>query len=207
MERPFVMYRRQFVRRAAVGLSLGVGGCVGGGGGDAETPTPTATPTETTAGALSLTSPAFSDGGTIPERFTCAGANVSPRLDVSGVHEDATSLALLVDDPDAPTAEPFVHWLLWNVPVDRKTIPEGVEQGDTVDALDGARQGTNSAGQVGYAGPCPPTEDGAHTYRFDLVALDSRLDVDPGANRDALESGMNGHVLASARLTGEFDRN
>ena len=126
---------------------------------------------------------------------------------MSGIPEDATTLALVVDDPDAPREDPFVHWLLWNVAVDRRTIPEGIPQGDTVDVLGGARQGTNSAGQVGYVGPCPPTDDGAHTYRFDLLALDTRLDVEAGANRTALESGTKGHVLASARLTGEFDRN
>ncbi|MFB6122166.1 MAG: YbhB/YbcL family Raf kinase inhibitor-like protein [Haloferacaceae archaeon] len=212
------MNRRQFVRYSAATLPFGVAGCTGDGSGGTATPAGTSTssrstpsetpsPTATTTDPLSLTSPAFADGATIPTRFTCAGENVSPRLDVRGVPEDATSLALVVDDPDAPTDEPFVHWLLWNVPADRRTIPEGVPQGDVVDALDGARQGENSAGEVGYVGPCPPTEDGAHTYRFDLAALDTTLDVEAGATRSTLESAMAGHVLAETRLIGEFDRN
>lgn len=201
-KRQRVMHRRRFAYRVATGVALGVAGCSGGGD-----ETPTGTPTESTAGALSLTSPAFDDGGTIPSRFTCAGEGVSPRLDVGGVSEDATSLALIVDDPDAPRDRPFVHWLLWDVPVDRRTIPEAVPQGETVDALDGARQGTNSAGQVGYVGPCPPRGDGPHTYRFSLSALDTRLGVEAGAKRPTVDAAIEGHVLAKTRLTGEFDRN
>lgn len=215
------MDRRQFLSRSAGGatalLATGLAGCAGrgDGGGDSDGDSDgdgagdgDASPTPTIGdGELSISAAAFDDAGTIPARYTCDGENVSPELAVEGVPDGAGSLALVVDDPDAPGSDPFVHWLLWNVPPGTETIPRGVPQGETVDALDGARQGTNGSGSVGYFGPCPPTDDGAHTYRFTLSALDGMLDVSAAAKRDALAEAMADRMLARARITGEYDRN
>ncbi|MFB6170184.1 MAG: YbhB/YbcL family Raf kinase inhibitor-like protein [Haloarculaceae archaeon] len=201
--RPSHARRRPLARRdllAAAGAlsSLSLAGCLGSSDGGTTTAT-------VGADGLELTSPAFDAGGAIPTRHTCDGENVSPPLSVSGVADEVESLALVVDDPDAPRAEPFVHWLLWNLPPDTGELPAGVPRGGTVDAL-GARQGTNDHGDVGYFGPCPPRDDGAHTYRFTLTALDATLDVEPGANRPALDAAMADHASQRVTLRGTYDR-
>lgn len=201
------MRRRSLL--VAAGATLA--GCMGGQeGGDGATDSPTDTPQETATGdgtpsdgALSLSSDAFDDGGSIPEQYTCDGADVSPPLSFDGVPDGTETFALVVDDPDAPRDEPFVHWLLWNLPGDRREIPTDVPAEE--DALD-ARQGTNSFGDIGYGGPCPPEGDDAHTYRFRLYALDASLDVEAGAERDALESAIEGNVVGEALLEGEYER-
>jgi hypothetical protein len=196
--------RRQVLRRLGAGAAAGalsLGGCLAeppGGGG-------TATGTTVGSRGLSLASVAFDDGGSIPARYTCEGENESPPLTVEGVPNGTVSLALVVDDPDAPNG-PYVHWLVWGLPPDVGTLPAGVPKTERVDSLDGARQGTNSGGSVGYTGPCPPTNDGAHTYRFDAYALEREVDLDAGARRPALEEALSAGVLAKTRLTGTFDR-
>lgn len=146
---------------------------------------------------------AFDPGGTIPERYTGVGEDVSPPLTVESVPSAAATLALVVDDPDAGG---FLHWLIWNVPADRSSIPEGVPRRETVESLGGARQGTNDFGEVGYRGPLPPADDGPHTYRFTASAVDTTLEVAAGADRAALESALDGHTLDTVQFSGEFDR-
>lgn len=171
-------------------------GCSGDGG---------ATTTTDNTG-LTLSSSAFDDGGTIPRQYTCDGEDVSPPLSITGVPESASSLALRVDDPDAPTDRPFVHWLLWNLPPSTSELPSGVETTGTVDSLGGARQGTTGFGSVGYGGPCPPEGDGPHTYRWTLVAVETTLDLEPDADRDALLSALDGQRVAETTLTGTYER-
>ncbi|MEF8775402.1 MAG: YbhB/YbcL family Raf kinase inhibitor-like protein [Haloarculaceae archaeon] len=156
-------------------------------------------------GGLTVTSPAFETGGTIPTEYTGDGADRSPPLSIGGVPAEAVTLALVVDDPDAPSGT-FVHWLLWNVPGDRADIPAGVPQRETVADLGGARQGTNGFDELGYRGPLPPSGDGPHTYRFTVYALDTDLNVEAGARRDHLEEALAGPILASGRLSGEYER-
>lgn len=201
-------WRRQVLAIAAGSV---VAGCVDGGtdgtedGGGTEAGTGTGTAPPTTDGAtMTISSPEIDDGGAVPERFTADGADVSPPLSIDGVPEEARSLAVVVDDPDAPSGA-FVHWLLWNLPPDHTEIPEDVPPEPTVDSLD-AVQGTNDFGTVGYRGPAPPEDDDAHRYRFTASALDSVLDVDPGSERPAVQDAMDGHVLASDRLTATYDR-
>lgn len=145
---------------------------------------------------MRLTSAAFSEGGTIPERHTCDAANVSPPLAWSGVPEGAKSLALIADDPDAPKTV-WVHWVLYNVPAE----VGGVEEG-RVPA--GAVEGANDFGERGYGGPCPPS--GSHRYDFTLFALDAPVALAPGASKQELLDAMEGHVLAQARLEGRYAR-
>lgn len=156
-------------------------------------------------GSLTVTSAAFDDGQTIPQGHTCDGADESPPLSVSGLPGDTQVLALIADDPDAPGGT-FTHWIVWNVPPDRTSWPAGIGPGDRATELGDAPQGTNDAGEVGYSGPCPPEGDGPHTYRFTFYALDGDLGLDPGAGRSDLESAMDGRVLDSGRLTGEYGR-
>jgi Raf kinase inhibitor-like YbhB/YbcL family protein len=152
---------------------------------------------------LTISTAAFEDGETIPAEYTGAGADRSPPLTVESVPEDAETLALVVDDPDA---NGFVHWLLWNVPATVDEIPADLPQEETVPALDSARQGTNDFGELGYRGPLPPEGDGPHTYRFAMSAVSTTLDLAAGAERGALESALAGSVLDTRRITGEFER-
>jgi Raf kinase inhibitor-like YbhB/YbcL family protein len=184
-------------RRAllATGSLLALAGCLNdGGSGDTDRdPGP------------SLSSPAFTGGTPVPTRHTCDGADVSPPLRLAGP-PDAESLALVVEDSDAPTDEPFVHWLLWNVPPDTDAIPEGIEPEPTVEPLDGAVQGTNDFGDLGYGGPCPPADDGPHTYAFSVLLLDTTLDLDPGADTGTFRATVDPHVTGETTLTGTYDR-
>lgn len=208
--------RRHLLAIAGTAAAVALAGCTGGdgnggdgsgdGNGNGEGDGDTQSPPRETGAAPDLSSPAFDPGGAIPTTYTCDGEDVSPPLSVSGVPDGAASLALVLDDPDAPRDEPFVHWLLWNLPPDTAEIPENVPPGERVDALGAAVQGTNSFGNVGYGGPCPPEADDAHTYRFVLHALDTELDLSPGARRPKLDGAMEGHVLGRTTLPGEYDR-
>jgi len=152
--------------------------------------------------ALAVHSPAFRDGGEIPKRFTCQGRDAPPELDWSGVPAGAKSLALIVDDPDAPDpAAPkrtWVHWVLYDIPPAATGLPEG-------GALPpGTRQGTNDWSRTGYGGPCPPV--GRHRYFFKLYALDLRLGDIGAPTKAELERAMEGHVLARAQLVGTYEK-
>lgn len=145
-------------------------------------------------GKMRITS-AFEHGRNIPAKYTCEGVDVSPMLRITDVPGNAKSLALIVDDPDAPTGT-WIHWAMWNIPPETKEIPEGANVGVV---------GITSAGSVGYHGPCPPRGP-AHTYRFKLYALDVTLGLKTGATVAQLEAAMEGHVLAMAELDGEYQR-
>lgn len=154
---------------------------------------------------LSVSSPTIQPSEPIPREHTCdhgaSDMGRSPALDVTGVPDGTQTVALIVDDPDAPRDEPFVHWLVWNAPASGGTVsfPEG-------SAPSQAAEGENDAGSVGYTGPCPPQGDGAHTYRFTAYAVDRSLDLEPGSARQALETAMEGHVLSTGRLSATYDR-
>jgi len=155
--------------------------------------------------SLSLSSPAFYENRPIPTRFTCDGGDLSPPLDWNGVPPGTKSLALIVDDPDAPDpAAPrttWVHWVLYDIPVSADGLPEGASAGSLPP---GTREGTNDWNRTGFGGPCPPV--GRHRYFHKLYALDTTL-PDLGAPTKAeLERAMEGHVLARAELVGTYER-
>jgi Raf kinase inhibitor-like YbhB/YbcL family protein len=155
---------------------------------------------------LRLTSSAFVDGTEIPSRFTCEGDDLSPPLSWSTTPTGTRSLALIVDDPDAPDpAAPrmtWVHWVLYNLAPDAGGLPEGVPA-TTPPA--GSSQGQNDWHRPGYNGPCPPI--GQHRYFFKLYALDRVLSLSPAkATKAALEAAMRGHVLAEATLVGTYQK-
>lgn len=144
---------------------------------------------------MKITSSAFQEGANIPSKFTCDGANTSPPLQIADVPSDAKTLALITDDPDAPSGL-FTHWTVWNIPVQTGSIGEGnVPKGV---------QGINDFGKSGYGGPCPPS--GTHRYYFKIFALDRDLDLPFGAKRDQLDAAMKGHVIAQGQLMGRYSR-
>jgi len=145
---------------------------------------------------MRIESPAFAQNALIPKTYACDGDDVSPPLAVSGVPASAKTLALIVDDPDAPFGT-WVHWTAWNIPVDTSVIAEG-------SVPRGAVEGSTSAGKPGYGGPCPPS--GTHRYFFKLYALDTALSLPSSADAKALEAAMEGHVLDKAGLVGRYAR-
>ena len=155
--------------------------------------------------ALTLTSPAFKNNEAIPAKFTCDGANHSPPLAWSGAPAKTASYALIVEDPDAPGGT-FVHWVIYDLPAATTSLPEGVQRGESVSQLGGARQGAGGfKGQPGYGGPCPP-KGPAHHYHFRLFALDKKLGLKPNASRDEVVGAMSGHELGRAELVGTYAR-
>ena len=143
---------------------------------------------------LKIESPAFGENEKIPAKFTCDADNINPQLDISGVSQEAASLVLVVDDPDAPVGT-WVHWTIWNIDPGTTSISE-----NSVPA--GAVEGVTDFGVPGYGGPCPPS--GTHRYFFKLFALDTTLDLDPSATAADLEAAIQGHVLDSVELVGLY---
>lgn len=152
---------------------------------------------------LSLTSPAFQTGTSIPSQFTCDAENVSPPLSIAGVPEGAKSLVLIMDDPDVPKAlkpdSVFDHWALFNISPETKEIAQAGSAGTA---------GANGAGKNQYTGPCPPREyePSEHRYFFKLYALDIMLDLPAGASKADVLQAMEGHVLEQAELMGKYRR-
>ena len=153
--------------------------------------------------SFAVKSTAFSNGSEIPRQYTCSGENVSPSLSWSEVPPQARALALIADDPDAP-AGTWTHWIMWNIPAHATALSEGVPPSQEL-LHNGARQGKNDFGRIGYGGPCPPPGR-PHRYFFRLYALGAMLDVKSGAARSELETAMMPHVVAQAEWMGLFKR-
>ncbi len=169
-------------------LLASCGGAPTGGNASSSAPLPSS--------AMELTSPAFADGSALPASFTCDGPGLPPPLAIRGVPEGAASLALIVNDPDAPSGD-FVHWTAWNITAQDQEIGTG-------SLPVGVREGRNSMGEQGYVSPCPPS--GAHRYVFTLYALDAAPDLTTDATADDLRRAMEGHVVAEATLVGVYER-
>jgi len=146
---------------------------------------------------MKLTSPSFEDGGKMPEKFGYVRENVNPELKIEDVPEEAESLALIMDDPDAlePAGKIWLHWTLWNISTDVGSIGEGESPGV---------EGTTDFRDTGYGGPNPP--DGEHTYFFRVYALDTELDIEEGASREDFEEAMEGHVVEETELKGRYPK-
>jgi Raf kinase inhibitor-like YbhB/YbcL family protein len=151
---------------------------------------------------MQLTSTAFTEGAAIPAKHTCDARDVSPPLKWTGVPAGAKSLALIVDDPDAP-AGTWVHWVLYDLPASKSELTEDVPKSQYV--AGGAKQGLNDFRHLGYGGPCPP-HGKPHRYFFKLYALDAVLDLKPGLTKKDLEGTMEKHILARAELMGTYQR-
>lgn len=144
--------------------------------------------------AIVVTSSAFMQNAAIPTQYTCEGNQMSPPLKLSNIPPRTQSLALIVHDPDAPMKGGFTHWVMWNIPV----------QEDIAENYKAAMQGMNSAKQIGYTGPCPPT--GTHRYNFKIYALDTKLNLTDQTDKQALEKAMKGHILGEGTLTGMYKK-
>jgi Raf kinase inhibitor-like YbhB/YbcL family protein len=144
---------------------------------------------------MKVTSSAFQEGADIPSEFSCDGADTSPPLQIADIPSEAKSLALIVDDPDAP-GELFTHWTVWNIPPQTSAVGEG--------STPKGVQGTNGFGKSGYGGPCPPS--GTHRYYFKIFALDRELNLLFGAKRGQLDAAMRGHIVAQGELMGRYSK-
>jgi Raf kinase inhibitor-like YbhB/YbcL family protein len=153
-----------------------------------------------------LESPAFAAGQPIPRRHTGDGEDLSPALHWQGVPPAAGGLALVVDDPDAPTSEPWVHWLIYKIPATSDGLPEGIAPLSRPPLPAGVLQGRNSWKTAGYRGPAPPKGHGVHRYFFKLYALDKALDIPEGVDKVSLMKAIDAHVIASTELLGTYER-
>lgn len=156
--------------------------------------------------SITLTSKMFAAGKPIPRPYTADGRNVSPPLSWKGVPAETKELALLVDDPDAPRAEPWVHWILFKIPPHQQQLSEDIPPAERVAMPPGCLQGKNSWGRTGYGGPEPPRGHGVHHYHFKLYALDVTLELPPRADKKELLAAMQGHVIAQGELVGTYER-
>ena len=151
--------------------------------------------------AIELTSTAFEEGGMIPRQYTCDGPDISPSLTWTRIPDGTKSLALICDDPDAP-AGTWVHWVIYNLPPNMKGLPESIPPYKIL--ANGAIHGINDFRKFGYGGPCPP--GGTHRYYFKIYALDTVMDLKPGATKAQLLKAMEGHILAKGQLMGRYRR-
>ena len=145
---------------------------------------------------LKVTSRAFSQSGKIPKKYTCDSANVSPPLRIENIPKTARSVALIVDDPDAP-GRTWTHWLLWNISSKVSEIWEN-------NVPQNAVEGTSDFGNAKYGGPCPPS--GTHRYYFKVYALDTTLYLPSSSKKATLEKAMAGHIVAEGSLMGTYSR-
>ncbi|MBM4240184.1 MAG: YbhB/YbcL family Raf kinase inhibitor-like protein [Euryarchaeota archaeon] len=150
---------------------------------------------------IEIVSSAFREGEMIPKKYTCDDVNVSPPLEWDYVPKGTVTLAIICDDPDAP-AGTWTHWVIFNLPPDLKELPEGITDERMFD--NGAKQGINDFGRIGYGGPAPPR--GTHRYYFKIYALDVELDLSAGITKDELLQAMEGHVLDEGQLMGRYKR-
>ena len=157
---------------------------------------------ETIINQISISSDAFNNGTSIPVEHTCDGEDRSPALSWDAVPAGAQSIALIVDDPDAP-GKTWVHWVIYNIPTSSTGLPAAVPKNKTL--YDGSLQGTNDFGRIGYNGPCPPPGN-PHRYFFKVYALDTTLDLKSGATKSQLEAAMSGHILAQGEMVGKYGR-
>jgi Raf kinase inhibitor-like YbhB/YbcL family protein len=147
---------------------------------------------------LTVTSPDFSSGGKIPKRHAKEpeGENVAPKIRWTGVPDDAKEIVLICDDPDAPTSEPWVHWVVFRIPGNATEI----------DRADGILEGKNSWKELGWGGPLPPPGSGAHRYRFTVYATDKPVTLNAGASKHEVLAAIRGHVRAEGMLQGTYER-
>jgi len=150
---------------------------------------------------IKITSSAFEDGGLIPPKYTCDGADVSPPLQWQKAPAGTASIAVICDDPDAPMGT-FVHWVLFNLPADTTQLAENIPAVDTLP--NGAKQGVSDFRRVGYGGPCPPS--GTHRYFFKIYAVDAKFDIPGRADKAALLKAMTEHILGQGQLIGKYKR-
>ena len=171
---------------------------VGIGAGCGQTGKADPEPQERGAAMLTVKSRAFENGAAIPKKYTGEGGNVSPALSWTGVPEGTKELALICDDPDAPTPQPWVHWVLYGLGPEKTGLAEGNAGGGV--------EGKNGSGGTGYAGPMPPKGHGVHHYHFKVYALGTKAGLAAGATKEQLLAAMKGHILGQGEVMGTYER-
>ena len=159
--------------------------------------------------SMTIQSSAFVQGQAIPIRHTGEGQDLSPPFSWQGVPQVTREFALICEDPDAPTPEPWVHWLIYSLPPQTQSLPEGIPRDGLLTSPVAASQGCNSwpAGKnLGYLGPMPPKGHGLHHYHFKLYAFDVPLNLPPGTDKTHLLEAMSDHILATAEIVGTYER-
>jgi len=151
--------------------------------------------------AILIKSRAFKDGEPIPTEYSCEGLNFSPPLELESITHDAVSIAIICEDPDAPSGI-WSHWVIFNLPPKTTELPERVMTRETLE--NGATQGSNGWGTIGYRGPCPPS--GTHRYYFRIYALDVKLNLPAGVTREELLKALKNHVLDEGQIMGTYTR-
>jgi Raf kinase inhibitor-like YbhB/YbcL family protein len=153
-----------------------------------------------------IESPAFRDGEQVPTKYSGEGQDVSPPLRWSGVPAGARELVLVCEDPDAPMAEPFVHWVIYGMSPMQMALPEGVPTKPMLSKPFTAKQGRNSMGKIGYTGPMPPPGHGPHRYFFMLYALDAKLNLPAGVKKQDLMNAIKPHIIGFTQVIGKYER-
>lgn len=158
--------------------------------------------TSNQSGSFQITSTAFVQGGQIPQKYTADGEDISPPLSWTSAPQNTVSFTITCEDSDASGSGggAFFHWILFDIPANVTQLAEGITNQETLD--NGAKQGTNDMGTVGYVGPSPPS--GTHRYAFKIYALDTMLNLESGATKQQVKDAMEGHVLAEAQITGKY---
>lgn len=156
--------------------------------------------------SIIVNSGAFAAGQPIPTKYSGEGQDISPPLSWSGVPAETKEIVLICDDPDAPTPQPWVHWVIYKIPGDVTALEENVAKSPQPAVPAGTLQGRNSSGKVGYGGPMPPVGHGMHHYYFKVYALDAPLDLPAGQDKAAVLAAMKGHILAEGELIGTYER-
>ena len=162
-----------------------------------------------TEDTITISSTAFEHHGTVPLQFSAYGDNISPQLSWSNLPAGTVQLALVMDDPVAPTPQPFVHWVAYNIPADASGLPQALSKDPQVTGvadLAGMINGLNGIRQAGYFGPRPPVDGKLHAYHFRVYALDSALNLPEGLNKDTLLEAIEGHVLGTGMLMGHYQQ-
>ncbi|MEX0738917.1 MAG: YbhB/YbcL family Raf kinase inhibitor-like protein [Pseudohongiella sp.] len=158
---------------------------------------------------ITVSSTAFDHHGMVPLAYSAYGDNTVPQISWSNLPEGTEQLALVMDDPIAPTPQPFVHWVAYNIPADASELPEGLSKDAEVSgipALEGMINGVNGARMTGYFGPRPPADGKLHAYHFRIYALDAALDLPAGLNKTDLLEAIDGHILATGMLMGHYEQ-
>ncbi len=155
---------------------------------------------------ITVRSSAFDNGGEIPMKYTGDGKDISPPLSVANIPDGTMELALICDDPDAPTPKPWVHWVIYGIPASLRELPENIPTTGKPTEIPGAMQGKNSWPKIGYGGPYPPKGHGVHHYYFRVYALDKHLNLRAGLTKEELLLAMKGHILSQGLLMGTYQR-
>lgn len=154
---------------------------------------------------MKVTSTRFENGGEMPIDYTADGQNISPPLRIDDIPQGTRELALIVEDPDAPRQQPFVHWVAYKIPPTNK-LPEGLRPARVLKEPAGMMQGQNDKNKIGYFGPSPPRGHGQHHYHFRVYALDQPVEPEPAMDEQSLIASMQGHILDQAEIVGVYER-